>query len=259
MIINRVEFKSKAALEKFVSQMLQSYEPGTIITGTNKEFLEELFQYHPRASEKIGIGIKEIMVRIDPVWKKTKQFWIIRTDGTGTDISYKKPIYGEPSTKMTFAQACRSVVIDDIIQFKLQALKTKPICPHRGIMLDFANSSVDHVAPKTFNFLVDSFIKINNIDINRVNIIGEMRREFADPGLKEKFYNYHKQEAVLELVYHETQNKECKTKSRCSHQTISQYPQCVHPEWLLSNDKPWLSCRAIKDIASGCPVARKPL
>lgn len=42
-------------------------------------------------------------------------------------------------------------------------------------------------------------------------------------------------------------------KKKCSY---LQGINCSHKDWLLSNAKPWLSCRAIKELHHGCPLPK---
>lgn len=137
------EFSSKAAMIAFCKLVLNSYQPGEVLRNTDLETVIEIVKRHPRAQEKIGCGIKEIIVRNDPVWKKTKQFWIIRTDGSGIDFSYKKCVNGEPASIDTFRAACRTAVANDIFKFKLAELQKNPTCPFRNIPLDLDNSHVE--------------------------------------------------------------------------------------------------------------------
>ena len=69
-------FKSKAALGRYIKAMLKETEPGDNLRLDDKTLLYDLIEWHPSAEEKIGIGIKNIVVRADPKWKKSKGFFM---------------------------------------------------------------------------------------------------------------------------------------------------------------------------------------
>lgn len=33
--------------------------------------------------------------------------------------------------------------------------------------------------------------------------------------------------------------------------------QCGHPQWLKTNGRPWLYCKAVREIKLGCPGVRR--
>ena len=90
-------FKSRAALERYIKALLIEVPAGAELTGEAEEIVTDLINHHPKAAEKTGAGIKKIVVRPDQIWKKNKQFWIVRQDGTEIDFSYRKCLHGEMS------------------------------------------------------------------------------------------------------------------------------------------------------------------
>jgi hypothetical protein len=103
-------FKSRAALERYIKALLIEVPAGAELTGEAEEIVTDLINHHPKAAEKTGAGIKKIVVRPDQIWKKNKQFWIVRQDGTEIDFSYRKCLHGEMSRIDLFRAACRAAV-----------------------------------------------------------------------------------------------------------------------------------------------------
>jgi hypothetical protein len=207
-----MKFKSKAEIERYVKDLLKNAPVGEPLGTADKELLIELINRHPQAHEKIGGGIAKIMVRFDPIWKKNRQFVIVRHDGSAIDFSYKICIHGDRRSPLDmFRIACRSAIIPSIIKFKLENLSEDSVCPHLGIPLNEDNAHVDHVKPLTFNRLVHEFIINNAIDINEVKIIGEIKKSFEDKKIENKFRKFHDIVACLQLVSDVANQTVCKT------------------------------------------------
>ena len=56
----------------------------------SKWLIKEIFVNHNEWEIKKGVGIDHLEVRISTTFRKNKEFWIVRTDGTETDISFTK-------------------------------------------------------------------------------------------------------------------------------------------------------------------------
>lgn len=55
-------------------------------------FIRKLLKYHPQQAAKVGVGVQSIKVANPPQYPNTKCFWVVRTDGTSEDFSYRKCI-----------------------------------------------------------------------------------------------------------------------------------------------------------------------
>lgn len=216
MNILGIEFSSKTQLSKYVREMLASYDPGETLAIKDDEFIRELIWKHPRQEEKIGVGIKNIVVKKDPIYKIHKQFWIIRDDGSEIDFSYRKCCFGDISTIDLFRHACRSAVASVIIIFKIERLKDYPVCPYMNLPLTKENSHVDHKMPATFNKIVDQFIEDYDVNLDAVIIVGEIQKRFKHEWLTREFRKYHDSVAILQLVSAEANQTYCKQEvSQC--------------------------------------------
>ena len=62
--------------------------------------------------------------------------------------------------------------------------------------------NVDHRQPNTFSVIIDRFIELNKINIDKIEYIkiDGGPNELADNELKRKFIEYHKQKANLRIV-----------------------------------------------------------
>jgi hypothetical protein len=210
-------FSSKQAIVKHTQQILKDATPGEVLQGDNRAFLIGLIECHPRAKDKIGVGIKHIIARVDPVWKKSKQFLIIRYDGSNIDFSYKKCLYGEISPLEYFRSACRTAIAPDIISFKIVYLTPAATCPYFGEPLTKDNAHVDHVKPRVFNWIVDQFMEIEGISLGKCEVVGDVQKRFLDKSVNDKFRRFHNVVAQLELVSERANQTCCKVnfKGEC--------------------------------------------
>jgi hypothetical protein len=87
-----MSFPTQKAANHFIQQLLNSQPPKAIIPEPLHSFLVALVSRHPRAGEKIGVGIRHFTV--EPTLHRTRCFYLTRTDGTETDFSYFKCVRG---------------------------------------------------------------------------------------------------------------------------------------------------------------------
>lgn len=85
-------FRTQGDAKDFIKELLNSQPLKTPIPEAHHSFLCSLVELHPRATEKIGVGIKHFTV--EPATHGTRCFYITRTDGTRTDFSTGKCVRG---------------------------------------------------------------------------------------------------------------------------------------------------------------------
>jgi hypothetical protein len=86
-------FETQAEALGYAKKLLNRSPLKTPITGVdNNSFLRSLVGLHPRAAQKIGVGIQHFTV--EPAVHGTRCFYITRVDGTRTDFSYLKCVRG---------------------------------------------------------------------------------------------------------------------------------------------------------------------
>jgi uncharacterized protein DUF3223 len=152
-------FRTKEEANAYIQEILYRYEDGQELDEDDLEFMVEVLKHHPRAEEKIGVGVRGIRVQRETQWG-TMQFAVIRTDGSDTDFSFKKCLY--PVSKLqVFKKACRDVVANRIKQFRYgqfaRSASGSLVCPITAETMTRVGSHVDHVPPQTFDSLVEQF------------------------------------------------------------------------------------------------------
>jgi hypothetical protein len=131
------------------------------LTRENKLDLVALFKKHPYYKIKIGSGAKDIIV------EKTKYgnncFFILRKDGTQTDISYLQCINGESSKISSIKSACRSAIRSEILKVRRNVNFGVDRCIFTRELLDNQNTHIDHYNMK-FNDVFKLWMKGKDIE-----------------------------------------------------------------------------------------------
>ena len=172
--------KTKVALKKQCSEILNRHAPNTYLTGEDLAFIVDILCMHPEAEKKIGAGVRWIQVRTEPVYKR-KCFYVIRTDGSTTDFSYVKAIDGATSAYQDFFKACRVAVSSEVISVAIQGNHIH----HDGMQ---------------FAEIVNRFISEFGVDVSKVDFTGGDNvtlTAFVDTELARKFQEYHAEHATL--------------------------------------------------------------
>jgi hypothetical protein len=208
-IINGKAFNSQDAMRKHFQCVLQSCELGQDLTG---ELLQDclcLFERHPEFEQKRGCGIASVKVVLNPVFGD-RCFWIYRTDGTETDISYRACVTSKkPGQRQAFMAACRIAIADQVLAFKRFQFNRHPLvkCNISGRLVSESDSHVDHFIP--FINLVEHFVSTRRIDIDAVRfkpkVDGSFVTEFACESLKKQWQEYHRLNATLRIA-HKSEN-----------------------------------------------------
>jgi hypothetical protein len=205
ILIGDISFSTKKEALAYFKSILNSYVYGESLR--EPDFLDvlALLRLHPRAEEKIGVGVREICV--EEVRYKTKCFRIVRTDSSSDVFSYTKCINGRHSPIARFRRTCRDVVQEDLrgvkdAFFKAHSKKGKVKCQETGEWCSWEELNVDHRQPNTFSVIVDRFIELKGIDVEAVTYSEVMDAvyEFDDESLCKAFREYHRSKANLRLV-----------------------------------------------------------
>lgn len=216
--VGNVEFKTKSAAESFIKDIKAKYKSGDSLSQDDFDFILELIKLHPNASAKIGSGISSIEIRQNNMGNATA-FYIVRSDGTDTDFSYKKCLNGETGLLQQFTKAAREAVSPQIVDFreeyfrKHQDSSGQILCSVTQKKVGRNDVHVDH-HPTSFQKLVGVFLATNEIALEVVKYKGQEdgdeRLSYADQPLKEKFASYHKQNAELRLISREANLRKSK-------------------------------------------------
>ena len=170
-----------------------------------KWLIENVFVKHSRWDIKKGVGIDHIEVRLNSRYKNNKEFWIVRTDGTETDISYTKCLSSKHNEKINeIKKACRTAIEPEIIKVK-NTVKFPFLCPILGIQInDIDQIEIDHYN-LTFEELFKKWISDKDVDELYNKLLsskkdGETITEFDDIDIINEFVDFHNKNTHLRAV-----------------------------------------------------------
>ena len=173
-----------------------------IVDKKSSEFLiSQVFPNHPEWDEKVGIGIDHLEVRPDGYGGRC--FWIVRRDGSFTDISFVASI-SPPKKKADVIKACRTV-IRPLIEEMRESIKLPFTCPITGeIVLDRHNVHIDHYN-LTFKEVFCEWVKDKDIDALYARTLKSNRDNdtntyFDDEEICRDFLEFHNQHTHLRAV-----------------------------------------------------------
>lgn len=209
-LVGGVEFRTQQAVVEHVRSILRRYSSGAdTLNLADTAFMLDLLQRHPEAETKIGCGVASMYVADNPIYpgERSRGFHLRRYDGTETDFSFWECIRATPHDKKVVS-AMRVAVEPDTLAFKQAAFDAAPEgvleCPDTGALLRFGTAHVDHKAPKTFDFLVKQFFKVEGLRLADIAVRRSGDNEYqdllAEADLCERWVAFHNQHADLEIV-----------------------------------------------------------
>jgi Protein of unknown function (DUF3223) len=171
--------------------------------------LLSLLERHPEASVKVGIGVDHFEVRVTEF--KNNSFYIVRTNGTGTDFSFRTCVKSKaPTIKQDVLGAFRAVVIQDKIIARdvfFRANKAEDglyVCAQSGKRIRPEEGHIDHLPPMTFEVIVETFLAGRGMRYEDVlitpNADNQTSPALTDTKLTEAFRKYHGTVAKLDFV-----------------------------------------------------------
>lgn len=127
----------------------------------DKVFLINVFSNHPEYLKKKGCGIDYISIKKNLY--KERCFYIHRTDGSYTDISYNKCLT-PPSKKSIINSACRNAIRGVITSYRNANVEYGvSVCPFTKEILYEHNTHVDHY-DMTFSEMFNLWMSTKDID-----------------------------------------------------------------------------------------------
>jgi Protein of unknown function (DUF3223). len=201
---NTIKAISKKSILDNCKSILHKYQINSSVSlEADYEFLLQLFAKHPHFLLKKGCGIKDIIIKFTEF--KNRCFYIIRTDGTQTDISYLVCVNGQGTKKKDISFACRSAIRDIIVKFRdINVIYGVTKCPITNEVLTKDNTHIDHYN-LSFNELFEMWIKGADIDIlhsnlNITTLDCEHQIYFTDNSIIEHFRKFHNDNTHLRAV-----------------------------------------------------------
>lgn len=202
--IGEYEFGTKAEAKTAVQKILNENQLRDTLRGNEDIFIRDLIALHPATEDKIGCGIDHVEIRRDPSYGTTRCFYILRTDGSSTDVSYIKCIDGEKRRQL-LRPALRKEILPQILQFKQAQFATgAQRCPYTDEVLNFDTCHIDHLPPMTFETLVTEWLKLNGITEADVQFTeredNASTRSMTKVSQIESWTNYHYRHAQLRIL-----------------------------------------------------------
>lgn len=201
-------FPTKTAARERVREILWNRPRGNILTGEDSEIVIALAKRHPRAQDKLGVGVS--YVSVITVERGAPGFCITRLDGTEKTFSYKPCLDGEDSHRTQVIAAMRRAVDPQIIRWRRAQFAVHPTytCRHTGKLLrNDPNTETDHVSP-TFIELAEEYVaSVGGFEAIGLYDTDAHRGQALDEQHRVQFGRLHYGRAIVCLV-HKDANKE---------------------------------------------------
>ncbi|WP_161627487.1 DCL family protein [Pseudogulbenkiania ferrooxidans] len=152
------DFRTKSDAYGFFKDILNSYDDGDFVSVEHHRLaLIALLSNHPDAVQKIGVGVREFERNRAPD-HRTSCFYVIRTDNSKTDFSYRTAVDGAAATQqVSLRNACHSAIEDKINAMRRAFLAGPNPCSQiSGTRLYPESCHVLHKNP-TFGMLISAF------------------------------------------------------------------------------------------------------
>ena len=195
-------FRSASQLTDYVKKLVARYPVNAFTSEDDTEFLKALVSKHHEAKEKIGCGIRTFQFKINPVFKICTSVFIVRTDGSEIDFSWKVCINGPPSQSAQVKKALRSSIAEQISHFKKENFPNGIAhCAISGERLTWNACNVDHCGPRTFQVLVDEWMTEENLLFEDIKVQnGKFIWEMLDSRQRNSWLKFHSVNAKLRLL-----------------------------------------------------------
>jgi hypothetical protein len=200
--LGEYQYESKEELKRKLRGFLASAPEGCIKHPIAIAKLDCLLQLHPRAEEKVGVGVKEYWIERNHQGSG-RGFKLVRTDGSEERFSYKSCIDGQIVTNHLRAlEALRFSVRQQRNEFRNSiSLPTRCSISDR-IISNRAELHIDHKVP--FWKVVSQFCRENEIDLNSLSTVGSGEElKLTDDIVQLKFQEFHQTNAKLQATHKE--------------------------------------------------------
>lgn len=195
------QFRYKKDVAAKARAIIHNREP------VDQAFLLALVSGHPHFADKKGCGIARIEVARDTCCG-ANCLWIVRTDGTRVDFSYKTCLT-PPSVASSLRNALRNEIIYQIVAFKHAHLGE--LCPYTGEVVTCADAHVDH-APPEFADLMKRWLAGRTPAVIDDHSKAGSREQLACEADRASWREFHQQNASLVLCT--KSGHECRHRSK---------------------------------------------
>lgn len=179
--VGGLRFLGKKPAYTHLRKIVNSHTPGDILPPHEAELFLDIVRRHPRAEDKIGVGIKHF--EIDRGVGGTLCLKVVREDDTEDDISIKKCIYGNDTKRRRVLRALRRAIVDDVADLRKQwfdryahgSRNGYMRCALSGKYIRTDQGHMDHIPPMTFEVIALTFMAHKGLDFDDL--------EFNDPAI----------------------------------------------------------------------------
>ena len=177
-----LDWTNKAEAINYIYRMRPFYDNGVRIKGHDALLLVAATDLHPDASQKRGCGISHFTLEQAG---KDRCFWLHRTDGTSTDISFKN-IFDDPAKR---ERKDRLKAMRQAVDWQVALLRKRGCHVHHD---------------PSFDTLVKDWLASRGLTLEQIEVTptadGEMRCKMADAVLKAEWEIYHDTYARYEVM-----------------------------------------------------------
>lgn len=204
ILLGPFEFRTKGEAEAAIQEVANGAEIGKPVVGLAKEMILDLLERHPEASRKIGVGVSQVVVRVNAY--KKRGFYLLRLDGSETDFSWTKCL-SPPRPIDRVRTALRSCIADQKLEARDRHFAAGPNarCELTGVAITPATCHVHHEKP-SFAELVDAFLAARRVLPSEIVFVradgvegSRLAAEWRELG--REFEEYHREHARMLVVH----------------------------------------------------------
>ena len=192
-----VQYATKSAITEAVRNVINPLPPGMKMSGDDLDFMLAVLSHHPEWSEKCGSGVASVEVRMNiGAHFANKGLWLLRTDGSEVDISWRCAIDAAPPTYDKLVRDAARHAIFDQVQHVRDSANLRSRCHICDLPLD-GETHVDH-ALITFEQLFSAWHK----DKREFRLLDTgLHPVFADEVTRADWQEFHRLFSDLRLVH----------------------------------------------------------
>lgn len=198
-------FQTKAELERFIRGILFEYNNGRQVGSHDWPYVYAILERHPNRVVIEDCGIKRFLVQWLDNAGIQRRFIAIRNDDSRRDFTWRHVIR-ERTQMQRVHRVCRWLVRDQIDAFRRKAFASDIAlaCPISGERITRESSHVDHIAPNTFQALVDGWLLSNGMTSDDLEVVPSREYQepdrFSDDFIAENWREYHRINAKLRVI-----------------------------------------------------------
>ena len=199
---SELNIATKAEVMERVRSIVAKHRDGQVLNPFDETWMLKILRHHYDFQNKVNGKYKHLEVRTNRTEQgSSRGFWIVRTNGSATDISWCVALApgGCPSVKQEVASAARYEVRPQILEHHKHG--TRAVCTECQLPMKRQDDlHVDHIMP--FDGLLTNFIIERGLGVDQIEIqdLG-LQSQFLDRDLGIQWQNFHRRHATLRIVH----------------------------------------------------------